>query len=229
MCKNISEMWPWVNGMMQVLSAATLIAKHTSSLCNTCRTASSKTANPVAKRHFVQSAKDVANSTANLVRAIKVIDVLLIFFFRWPVFQVCRFMSRICIKSEKIVSVITVMTVMTVVTFSSCLAGVSRGCATSTRRTIWDWCSGIVTGCIPYQQCCSIEGSWCGLNVIFVAIMELIASETLKWDVHITAMLYKASKRIHFLKQLRRVGVSTADLLTYCNSVIRSVLEYASR
>jgi len=58
--------------MMQVLSAATLIAKHTSSLCNTCRMASSKTANPVAKRHFVQSAKDVANSTANLVRAIKV-------------------------------------------------------------------------------------------------------------------------------------------------------------
>jgi len=58
--------------ILQVLSAATLIAKHTSSLCNTCRMASSKTANPVAKRHFVQSAKDVANSTANLVRAIKV-------------------------------------------------------------------------------------------------------------------------------------------------------------
>ena len=40
-------------------------------------------------------------------------------------------------------------------------------------------------------------------------------------------MLYKASKRIHFLKQLRPVGVSTADLLTYYNSVMRSVLEYA--
>jgi len=46
-------------------------------------------------------------------------------------------------------------------------------------------------------------------------------------DVHITAMLYKESKRIHFLKQLRRVGMSTADLLTYYNSVIWSVLEYA--
>jgi len=33
--------------------------------------------------------------------------------------------------------------------------------------------------------------------------------------------------RTPFLKQLRRVGVSTADLLTYYNSVIRSVLEYA--
>ena len=58
--------------IFQVLSAATVVAKHTSALCNACRLASSKTDNPVAKRHFVQSAKDVANSTANLVKAIKV-------------------------------------------------------------------------------------------------------------------------------------------------------------
>ncbi|XP_049847483.1 talin-1 isoform X1 [Schistocerca gregaria] len=58
----------------QVLSAATVIAKHTSALCNACRLASSKTTNPVAKRHFVQSAKDVANSTANLVKEIKALD-----------------------------------------------------------------------------------------------------------------------------------------------------------
>ncbi|KAK7790683.1 hypothetical protein R5R35_008203 [Gryllus longicercus] len=58
----------------QVLSAATVIAKHTSSLCNACRGASSKTTNPVAKRHFVQSAKDVANSTASLVKEIKALD-----------------------------------------------------------------------------------------------------------------------------------------------------------
>lgn len=58
--------------LFQVLSAATIVAKHTSALCNACRIASSKTANPVAKRHFVQSAKEVANSTANLVKTIKV-------------------------------------------------------------------------------------------------------------------------------------------------------------
>lgn len=58
--------------MWQVLSAATIVAKHTSALCNACRLASSKTTNPVAKRHFVQSAKEVANSTANLVKTIKV-------------------------------------------------------------------------------------------------------------------------------------------------------------
>lgn len=58
--------------LYQVLSAATIVAKHTSALCNACRLASSKTPNPVAKRQFVQSAKEVANTTANLVKSIKV-------------------------------------------------------------------------------------------------------------------------------------------------------------
>lgn len=59
------------SNQQQVLSAATIIAKHTSALCNSCRVASAKTNNPVAKRHFVQSAKDVANATAHLVKEIK--------------------------------------------------------------------------------------------------------------------------------------------------------------
>lgn len=58
--------------LYQVLSAATIVAKHTSALCNACRLASSKTSNPVARRQFVQSAKEVANTTANLVKTIKV-------------------------------------------------------------------------------------------------------------------------------------------------------------
>ncbi|KAK0087903.1 hypothetical protein PV325_013782 [Microctonus aethiopoides] len=58
----------------QILEAATMIAKHTSALCNACRLASSKTNDPVSKRHYVQSAKDVANSTANLVKEIKALD-----------------------------------------------------------------------------------------------------------------------------------------------------------
>ncbi|XP_048001980.1 talin-1 isoform X10 [Leguminivora glycinivorella] len=58
----------------QVLSAATVIAKHTSALCNACRVASGKTTEPQAKRHFVQAAKDVANSTAALVKEIKALD-----------------------------------------------------------------------------------------------------------------------------------------------------------
>ncbi|CAL1533836.1 unnamed protein product, partial [Lymnaea stagnalis] len=70
-CQNLTNP---ASSQQQVLSAATVVAKHTSSLCNSCRLASSKTANPVAKRHFVQSAKDVANSTASLVKAIKALD-----------------------------------------------------------------------------------------------------------------------------------------------------------
>uniref|UniRef100_A0A8C7YSS8 Talin 1 n=1 Tax=Oryzias sinensis TaxID=183150 RepID=A0A8C7YSS8_9TELE len=58
----------------QVLSAATIVAKHTSALCNACRLASSQTSNAVAKRQFVQSAKEVANTTANLVKSIKALD-----------------------------------------------------------------------------------------------------------------------------------------------------------
>ena len=71
-CCIITWLIIWLIIILQVLSAATVVAKHTSALCNACRIASSKTDNPVAKRHFVQSAKDVANSTANLVKAIKV-------------------------------------------------------------------------------------------------------------------------------------------------------------
>lgn len=62
------------SSQQQILSAATVIAKHTSALCNACRLASSKTNNPAAKRHFVQSAKDVANATAILVKEIKRLD-----------------------------------------------------------------------------------------------------------------------------------------------------------
>ncbi|GAB0208101.1 talin-1 [Grus japonensis] len=58
----------------KVLSAATIVAKHTLALCNTCRLASFHTANPVAKHQFVQSAEEVANSKANLVKTIKAPD-----------------------------------------------------------------------------------------------------------------------------------------------------------
>ncbi|XP_011297358.1 talin-2 isoform X1 [Fopius arisanus] len=70
-CENLADT---KSSKQQILEAATMIAKHTSALCNACRQASSKTNDPVAKRHYVQSAKDVANSTANLVKEIKALD-----------------------------------------------------------------------------------------------------------------------------------------------------------
>lgn len=58
----------------QLIHAATQIAHNTASLCNASQVASSKTSNIIAKRHFVQSAKQVANSTAHFVKMIKSLD-----------------------------------------------------------------------------------------------------------------------------------------------------------
>ena len=58
----------------QFITAASTIAKSTSALCNACRVASTKTTNPNSKRNFVQSAKDVANATAALIKEIRPLD-----------------------------------------------------------------------------------------------------------------------------------------------------------
>ena len=62
------------SGQQQILSSATVIAKHTNVICNSCRQASSATNDQSAKRTFVQSAKEVANATATLVKEIKNLD-----------------------------------------------------------------------------------------------------------------------------------------------------------
>ena len=58
----------------QLIQAATQIAHNSASLCNASQLASSKTNNILAKRHFVQSAKQVANATAHFVKSIKSLD-----------------------------------------------------------------------------------------------------------------------------------------------------------
>jgi len=50
----------------------------------------------------------------------------------------------------------------------------------------------------------------------------------LKWDDHVAAITSKAGKRLWFMKQLRKAGVSQDDLMFYYQSVVRPVLEYAS-
>ncbi|XP_046974627.1 talin-1 isoform X4 [Vanessa cardui] len=58
----------------RVMAAATAVAHHTSALCNACRAASARCAEPRGRRHFVQVAKDVAECTAALVKHIKALD-----------------------------------------------------------------------------------------------------------------------------------------------------------
>lgn len=56
------------------MTVATTVANQTSKLCNAARAASSKASNQMARRSFVQSAKDIAAHTAALVKAIKFLD-----------------------------------------------------------------------------------------------------------------------------------------------------------
>ena len=60
-------------------------------------------------------------------------------------------------------------------------------------------------------------------------LLGIANSRDLKWSDHIDIICSKASSRIHFLKQLKRSGVPTADLLGLHHyvSVIRPTLEYA--
>jgi talin len=58
----------------QLIHAATQIAHNTATLCSASQQASSRTSNVLAKRHFVQSAKQVANATAQFVKSIKSLD-----------------------------------------------------------------------------------------------------------------------------------------------------------
>ena len=48
------------------------------------------------------------------------------------------------------------------------------------------------------------------------------------WKSHVEAITSKATQRIYFLKQLRRVGVPQSNLLHFYTGVIRPVLECAA-
>ena len=49
---------------------------------------------------------------------------------------------------------------------------------------------------------------------------------SLSWLTHISNILKKVTRRLYFLKQLKRAGLPSSHLLYYCTSVIRPVLEY---
>ena len=54
-----------------------------------------------------------------------------------------------------------------------------------------------------------------------------ISDDFFLWENHINAVCSKASSRLYFLKQLKRAGVSSDDLLYFYTVVIRPVFEYA--
>jgi len=59
-------------------------------------------------------------------------------------------------------------------------------------------------------------------------ILGIMVNSDLKWDDHVAVITSKAGKRLWFLKQLSKAGISQDDLMFYYQSVVRPVLEYAN-
>ena len=59
-------------------------------------------------------------------------------------------------------------------------------------------------------------------------LLGVILSQDLTWTAHCDYIVKKASRRLYALRQLRKCGVSTSDIVKVYCSLIRSILEYAS-
>ena len=59
-------------------------------------------------------------------------------------------------------------------------------------------------------------------------LLGLMITDKLSWNDNTALICSKASKRLHFLKLLKRAAMPTSDLLYYYTAVIRPVLEYGS-
>jgi len=64
-------------------------------------------------------------------------------------------------------------------------------------------------------------------RVSTVKVLGITISNDLKWNDHVGMIATKAAKRLYLLRQLKRAGIGSDDLVQFYCSVIRSVLEYA--
>ena len=66
------------------------------------------------------------------------------------------------------------------------------------------------------------------LNIVeSVKILGVTIQNNLKWNLHIKDTVKKASKRLYFLKQLKRAKLSTEELVKFYVTCIQSVILYA--
>ena len=63
--------------------------------------------------------------------------------------------------------------------------------------------------------------------ILLNSLALLIIYSNLRCNKHVEFIYSKASQRLHYLKILKRSGVSSDDLLYFYCTVIRTVLEYA--
>ncbi len=52
-------------------------------------------------------------------------------------------------------------------------------------------------------------------------------SDTLSWKQHVNQIHVKSSQRLYFMRQLRRCGLSSSDMVKFYRTIIRPILEYA--
>ena len=64
-------------------------------------------------------------------------------------------------------------------------------------------------------------------RVSCVKLLGLNITSDLKWNHHISEISRKVSKRLYFLKQLKRARVATKDLVIFYITCIRPTMEYA--
>ena len=62
-------------------------------------------------------------------------------------------------------------------------------------------------------------------RVVSTKLLGVTINNSLTWNEHVTNICDKTSKRIHYLTQLKRAGVSQSDLIQIYKSVVRPVME----
>jgi len=72
-----------------------------------------------------------------------------------------------------------------------------------------------------------IEGKKKIERVSSFKLLGVHISDDFRWENHINAVCTKVLSRLYLLKQLKRAGVSSDDLLYFYTVVIRPVFEYA--
>ena len=60
-----------------------------------------------------------------------------------------------------------------------------------------------------------------------VKILRVTIQNNLTWNLHIKDTIKKTSKRLYFLKQVKRAKLSTEELVTFYVTCIQSVILYA--
>jgi len=56
-------------------------------------------------------------------------------------------------------------------------------------------------------------------------LLGVYIDSTMSWTIHVDNMVKKATRRLYFLKQLKRAGLTSKQLFHYYTAVIRPVLE----